>query len=62
LDFPIVYASGRDGWAVHSPKDTTPIKERTLAPLFNTVIEKVKPPTAKPKEPFCMLVTQLARS
>ncbi|MDF2965382.1 MAG: GTP-binding protein TypA [Rickettsiaceae bacterium] len=53
LDFPIVYASGRAGWAAreldHERKD--------LAPLFDLVIKYVPAPKGNPDEPFAMLVT-----
>src|SRR5215469_15668012 len=55
LDFPTLYASGRNGWAVadqaHERKD--------LAPLFDLIIRHVKAPTANPNAPFAMLVTTL---
>ena len=40
LDFPILYAVGRDGWAVKNLEE----KPDSLSPLFNTIIDHVKPP------------------
>jgi len=44
LDFPVIYASGRDGWAVKDLKD-----ERTdLTPLLDSIINDIPaPPTKK---------------
>ncbi|MBV8934530.1 MAG: GTP-binding protein, partial [Alphaproteobacteria bacterium] len=55
LDFPTVFASGRDGWA------TTEIAApRTdLAPLFELILAHVPPPVADPDAPFAMLATTL---
>ncbi|MBI4335466.1 MAG: translational GTPase TypA [Candidatus Omnitrophica bacterium] len=55
LDFPIVYASGRDGYAtldLDEPSDT-------IKPLLDTILHRVLPPVADPKLPFQMLVTML---
>ena len=55
LDFPIVYASGRDGWA------TTDLerKSTTLQPLFETIVQHVPGPSANEDKPLQMLVTIL---
>ena len=55
LDFPIVYASGRQGWATLDAKIPTP----DLKPLFETIIRHVPPPLAHASEPLQMLVTML---
>ena len=54
LDFPILYASGRNGWAVKNLDD----ERKDLSPLFDTIIEYVKPPqqVEKKEEPFKLLV------
>ena len=55
LDFPIVYASGREGYATLDLK-----KEGTdLNPLFETILKNVPPPVADPAQPFQMLVTMI---
>jgi GTP-binding protein len=55
LDFPTLFASGRDGWAVTElgapPKD--------LSPLFDLIVAHVPPPEADPGSPFSMLATTL---
>jgi GTP-binding protein len=57
LDFPVLYASGRDGWAdaeLDGPRES-------LAPLFELVLAHVPPPhvRAAAGEPFRMLATTL---
>ncbi|MBI1954628.1 MAG: translational GTPase TypA [Proteobacteria bacterium] len=55
LDFPVLYASGRNGWALQSLKDTP----YDLSPLFDLIVKHVPSPQIKPSEPFSMLVTTL---
>jgi GTP-binding protein len=55
LDFPTLFASGRNGWAavdLESPKTD-------LAPLFDLVVRHVPAPKADVNAPFAMLVTTL---
>ncbi len=55
LDFPVLYASAKQGWAARGLDD-----DRTdLTPLFETVLDKVAPPVADASGPFRMLVTTL---
>lgn len=53
LDFPIIYASGRNGWAV---RDLSSLRQ-DVSDLFNTIIEHVRPPESEPDAPFSMIVT-----
>ncbi|HEX3954613.1 MAG TPA: translational GTPase TypA [Stellaceae bacterium] len=55
LDFPTLFASGRDGWAVTDAD--APHKD--LAPLFDLIVAHVPPPTADADAPFAMLATTL---
>jgi GTP-binding protein len=55
LDFPTLFASGREGWAV--PELDMP--RRDLAPLFALILSHVPPPAADPAAPFAMLATIL---
>ncbi|MFA7096351.1 MAG: translational GTPase TypA [Gammaproteobacteria bacterium] len=55
LDFPVVYASGLNGYASLDPD--TPSSDMT--PLFETIIEKVSPPDVDLDGPFQMQVTSL---
>lgn len=43
LDFPVIYASGRDGWAVKDLKDP----RKDLTPLLNSIIEDIPSPPLK---------------
>ncbi len=55
LDFPIVYASGKDGLATLELDE----KPTDMKPLLDTIIHRVLPPVADPDLPFQMLVTIL---
>ncbi len=55
LDFPIVYASGRDGYAILDLDDP----RESIKPLLETILHRVLPPVADPERPFQMLVTML---
>jgi GTP-binding protein len=55
LDFPTVFASGRNGWAVTDPD----MPRRDLRPLFDLILSHVPPPLADPDRPFAMLATTL---
>jgi GTP-binding protein len=55
LDFPTLFASGRNGWAV--AELGAPHKD--LAPLFDLIVAHVPPPQADPDAPFAMLATTL---
>lgn len=55
LDFPILYAVGRDGWCV---KDLADPKEN-LKPLMKTILEHVPAPAGDAEAPFSMLATLL---
>ena len=51
LDFPTLFASGRQGWAVTSIDD----EKKDLSPLFDLIVKHVPPPTVDPDKPFAML-------
>ncbi|MBD1148101.1 translational GTPase TypA [Pelagibacterales bacterium SAG-MED31] len=55
LDFPILYASGRDGWCTNELEDP----RVNLHPLLNLVLDYVSPPKVELNKPFAMLVTLL---
>lgn len=58
LDFPVVYASARDGYA--SLDETA--REGTLQPLYDKILEKIPAPTGDPNGPIQMLVSSLSYS
>jgi len=55
IDFPVLYAIGRDGIAKKSLED----ENKDLSPLFDTIIEEVPPPSYNSEKPFQMLVCEL---
>ena len=55
LDFPILYASGRDGWCVEELDD----KRENLHPLLDRILAHVAPPQVDADAPFAMLATLL---
>ncbi|MBR1648332.1 MAG: translational GTPase TypA [Alphaproteobacteria bacterium] len=55
LDFPVLYASGRNGWAVNDLSD----EKKDLSVLFDLILAKVPTPVCYPDEPFSMLATTL---
>ena len=55
LDFPILYASGRDGWCTRELDD----ERKDLSPLLDLVLEHVPAPSGDEKAPFAMLATLL---
>jgi len=54
-DFPFVYASSRGGYASHDPA----VREGTMEPLLDLVLEKIPGPVVDPTAPLRMLVTTL---
>ncbi|WP_294288719.1 translational GTPase TypA [uncultured Sphingomonas sp.] len=57
LDFPVLYASGRNGYASDDPTR----REGTLEPLFRKIVDHVPPPALDQDAPFSFLVTLLDR-
>ncbi|MDA0257869.1 MAG: GTP-binding protein, partial [Cyanobacteria bacterium] len=58
LDAPFLYAVGRDGWASFEAGR----QGEDLAPLFDTIVARVPPPTVDVTGPFQMLVSTLDHS
>ena len=55
LDFPILYAAGRDGWCVKDLKDS----KENLHALLDLILDHVQPPMVEANKPFAMLSTLL---
>lgn len=55
LDFPIVYASSREGYARNDPADDS----MTLVPLLDKIISHIPPPSGDPDAPLQMLVSSI---
>ena len=56
LDFPILYASGKNGWCVNDLKD----KKENLHPLLDLIIDHVPPPKTNSETSFSFLATLLS--
>ena len=54
-DFPYVFASSRGGFASHDPA----VREGTMEPLLDLVLDKIPGPAVDPAAPLRMLVTTL---
>ncbi|MDR3071456.1 MAG: translational GTPase TypA [Endomicrobium sp.] len=55
LDFPILYASGREGWASITAED----KGKDIEPVFATILSHIPPPDADIEKPLQMQITIL---
>ena len=55
LDFPVIYASGRQGFAIRELGD----ERKDLGPLLDLIVEKVPPAAGDPSAPLCMQVATL---
>ncbi len=55
LDFPVVYAAARDGYAMKSLDD----EKKNLEPLFETILEHVPSPSGSADEPLQMQIFTL---
>ena len=55
LDFPYVYASGREGYASDDPSR----RSGTIEPLLDLVLQKIPGPDVEPDAPLQMMVTSL---
>ncbi|HSI79745.1 MAG TPA: translational GTPase TypA [Solirubrobacterales bacterium] len=58
IEFPILYASARSGWAATEPG----IEGSDLTPLLEAILEHVPPPDGNPDGPLQALVTNLDSS
>ncbi|MFZ5563109.1 MAG: GTP-binding protein, partial [Thermodesulfobacteriota bacterium] len=58
IEFPYLYAVGRQGVAMKSPKD----KGENLHLLLDMMVDEIPAPTADPDAPFQMLVSDLSYS
>ncbi|MGI6456846.1 MAG: translational GTPase TypA [bacterium] len=55
IEFPVLYAIGREGIAQHTLED----RGTSLQPLMDTIVEEIPAPSYDPTEPLQMLVTDL---
>jgi len=55
FDAPVVYGSGRDGYMMYHLGE----EKKNMTPLFQTILDHIPPPFAKPNDPFHMLVSNI---
>jgi GTP-binding protein len=58
LDFPVIYASAKEGWATMDLSKPN----RTMKPVYEAIIRNIPAPKADPDKPLQMLVTSLEYS
>ncbi len=59
MDFPIVFASAREGWATTTMEEAVAGASGDLRPVFEAIVRHVPPPADNPGDPLQMLVTTL---
>jgi GTP-binding protein len=55
LEFPVVYASARDGYASLDPD----VAEGDMRPLLDAILREIDPPRGEPDEPLQLLISSL---
>ena len=55
INFPVIYGSARDGWAVTDPNE----HGTDLRPLFETIVQRLPAPDGDDTAPLSMLITNL---
>ncbi len=55
IEFPVVFASGRDGYATYSPD----IKGEDMKPLFEEIVKEIEAPTGDADAPLQILFTNI---
>ncbi len=58
LDFPIMYASAKNGFATISPE----IESATMEPLFDKIVEAMPPPLGDPEASLQLLISSISYS
>ncbi|KAK6919139.1 Translation elongation factor EFTu-like, domain 2 [Dillenia turbinata] len=61
LDFPVLYASAKEGWASLTFTKNPPDDTKNMSHLLDTIVRHVPPPTASLDEPFKMLVSMMEK-
>ncbi|XP_020671907.1 uncharacterized protein LOC110091937 [Dendrobium catenatum] len=61
LDFPVLYASAKEGWASLTYTKTPADDNRNMSALLNAIIQHVPSPSANLDAPFQMLVSMMER-
>ena len=55
IEFPVVFASGRDGYATYAPD----IPGTDMKPLFEEIVKEIEPPTGDSEAPLQILFTNI---
>lgn len=55
LDFPVVFASGRDGYATNNPEE----EGKDMSPLLDAILEHVPAPRGEPEGPLQILFSNI---
>lgn len=65
-DFPIVYATARQGWCTTDPNEVPALvsgeKKGTLQPLFDLIVQTIKPPALSERPDFQLMVSNIGYS
>ncbi|XP_051135796.1 uncharacterized protein LOC127254626 [Andrographis paniculata] len=61
LEFPVLYASAKEGWASSSYTKSPPSNTKNMSELLDAIIRHVPPPVASLDAPFQMLVSMMER-
>ncbi|GAB2262989.1 hypothetical protein Droror1_Dr00003986 [Drosera rotundifolia] len=61
LDFPVLYASAKEGWASSTFTKSPPEEARNMSQLLDAIVQHVPSPTATLNAPFQMLVSMMER-
>ncbi|XP_019194095.1 PREDICTED: uncharacterized protein LOC109188055 [Ipomoea nil] len=61
LDFPVLYASAKEGWASSAYTKSPPNNAKDMSELLDAIIRHVPPPSASLDAPFQMLVSMMEK-
>uniref|UniRef100_A0A803M6K2 Tr-type G domain-containing protein n=1 Tax=Chenopodium quinoa TaxID=63459 RepID=A0A803M6K2_CHEQI len=61
LDFPVLYASAKEGWASSEYTKSPPEEAKNMSDLLDTIVRHVTPPAANLDAPFQMLVSMMEK-
>ena len=55
IEFPVIFASGRDGYATYSPD----VPGKDMKPLFDEIVKEIAPPEGDPDAPLQILLSNI---
>ncbi|KAJ4840946.1 hypothetical protein Tsubulata_023075 [Turnera subulata] len=61
LEFPVLYASAKQGWASSTFTKDPPADAKNMSQLLDAIVNHVPPPNASLDDPFQMLVSMMER-